>query len=92
MGRRLLALLEGHDLLPPCLHRGQDGLLVSVLDLKVLKRSLQVPGHPVERLTGDLELGVRLVEVPTLISAGPARHHRQQGQHVPAQALEVLVV
>jgi hypothetical protein len=41
------------------LYRGQDGLLVFVLDLKLLKGSLQVPGQPVERLAGDLEAASR---------------------------------
>jgi hypothetical protein len=87
-----LGFLEGHDRLPPCLYRGQDGLLVFVLDLKLLKGSLQVPGHPVKRLAGDLEVGMSLVQVTALVFAWPTSHHRQQGQHVPAQALKVLVV
>jgi hypothetical protein len=88
LGRRL----EGHDRIPPCLHRGEDGLLVLLLDLQLLERGLQMPDHPVERVGGDVELGVGFVQIPALILARPTGHDGQQRQHVPAQPVSVLVV
>jgi hypothetical protein len=58
---RLAGLLEGHDLIPPRLHRGEDGLLVFLLDVQLLERCLQMPDHLVERLLGDVEIGVGFV-------------------------------
>src|SRR5215218_1579844 len=75
---RLDGLLEGHDLIPPCLHRGEDGLLVFLLDLQLLERCLQMPDHLVERLLGDVEIGVGFVQVPALILARPAGNDGQQ--------------
>src|SRR5215218_4209956 len=91
-GSRLRRPLEGHDLIPPCLNRGEDGLLVLLMDLQFLERGLQMPDHSVERVLGDVEIGVGFVQIPTLILGRPAGNDGQQRQHVPAQPLSVLVI